>query len=113
MYKKFIIYGCPHAGDHIRLGHVDFHKELGPDKSLIKGGGWWYFDKEKDIMYLYSSSQDFGYVKREDLINAIENGMLSLRHKNTKFFHSFADFLDDAMIDKTGIWIQHKSEEDV
>lgn len=108
MHKKFIIYD-----NHIRLGHVDFHKELGPDKSLIKGGGWWHWDKEKDIMYLYSSSADFGYVNRETLIDAIENGMMRPSLQKTKFFHSFFDFLDAAMIDENGIWIQHKLEEDV
>ena len=70
-------------------------------------------DKEKDIMYLYSSSADFGYVNRETLIDAIENGMMRPSLQKTKFFHSFFDFLDAAMIDENGIWIQHKLEEDV
>ena len=108
MHKKFIIYD-----GSIRLGHVDFHKELGPDKSLIKGGGWWYFDKENNIMYLYSSSMDFGYVNREDLIDAIENGMMRPSLEKVRFFHSFEDYLDAAMVDPEGIWIEHKIEQDV
>lgn len=105
MHKKFIIYD-----GSIRLGHVDFHKELGPDKSLIRGGGWWHLDKEKDIMYLYSSSMDFGYVTRENLIDAIQNGMLRPSLKNTKFFHSFKEELYEVMIDSSGIWIEAPQE---
>lgn len=105
MHKKFIIYD-----GSIRIGHVDFHKELGPDKSLIKGGGWWHWDRENNIMYLYSSSQDFGYVTRENLIDAIQNGMMRPSLEKTKFFHSFSDFIDDAMIDPNGIWIEVPTE---
>jgi glyoxylase-like metal-dependent hydrolase (beta-lactamase superfamily II) len=103
MHKKFIIYD-----GSIRLGHVDFHKELGPDKSLIKGGGWWHWDKENNIMYLYSSSMDFGYVDRNILIDAIENGMMRPSLEETKFFHSFKESLSDAKEDPDGIWITHK-----
>lgn len=112
MYKKFIIYASQEI-PHIRMGFVDFHKELGQDKSLIKGGGWWHWDKEKNIVYLYSSSHDFGYVEREVLINAIENGMMRPSLEKAKFFHSYKDFLDEAIIDPNGIWIQPKLEEDV
>jgi hypothetical protein len=101
MHKKFIIYD----GD-VRLGHVDFHKELGPDKSLIKGGGWWHYDKENDVIYLYSSSMDFGRVTRENLIDAIHNGLRSRSREGTQFFHSFNDFLDIALVDPVGIWIE-------
>jgi hypothetical protein len=107
MHKKFILYDGT-SGLHIRLGHVDFHLELGPDKSLIKGGGWWHFDKENDIMYLYSCSSDFGFVNREDLIDAIENGLLRPSLEKTRFFHSFERSLSDATSDTDGIWIQPK-----
>lgn len=100
MHKKFIIYD-----GSIRLGHVDFHKELAPEKTLIKGGGWWSYDKDNDIMYLYSESMDFGFVTREDLINAIHTGMLRPSFDNTRFFHSFKTSLGDAMVDPDGIWI--------
>lgn len=103
MHKKFIIYD-----GSIRLGHVDFHKELGPDKSLIKGGGWWHWDKENNIMYLYSSSMDFGYVDRNLLIDAIENGMMRPSLEETRFFHSFKESLSDVKEDPDGIWIAHK-----
>lgn len=101
MHKKFIIYD-----GSIRIGHVYFHKELGPDKSLIKGGGWWHWDREKDIMYLYAKSMDFGWVTRENLIDAIHNGMMRPSLKNTKFFHSFTESIEEAMIDSNGIWIE-------
>ena len=105
MHKKFIIYD-----GSIRLGHVDFHKELGPDKTLIKGGGWWHWDKENNIMYLYSSSADFGYVKIEDLIDAIHNGLMRPSLEKTKFFHSYFSFLEDAMTDPNGVWIEVPQE---
>lgn len=100
MHKKFIVYN-----GNIVIGHVDFHAELGRDKSLIKGGGWWNHDKENDIMYLYSKSMDFGQVKREELVNAIQNGLMRPSFQKTKFFHSFCESLREAINDKEGIWI--------
>jgi len=40
-----------------RMGRVIFHKDLDPN---AQGGGYWFYDKEKKTVYLYSTSHDFG-----------------------------------------------------
>lgn len=105
MAKKFII-----NNGNLVMGHVDFHKELVNDHSTTKGGGWWEFDKEKNIMYLYNRSIDFGQAKRDDVIQAIQTGLLSPRLNNTKFFHSYEDYICDVHSDKNGVWIEVPDE---
>jgi hypothetical protein len=105
MAKKFII-----NNGNLVMGHVDFHKELVKDHSTTKGGGWWEYDKEENIMYLYSRSIDFGQAKREDVIQAIQTGWLSPRLNDTKFFHSYEEWYMDAHNDENGVWIEVPNE---
>lgn len=100
MAKKFIV-----NNGNLVIGHVDFHKELVKDHSTTKGGGWWEYDKEKNIMYLYSESMDFGQAKREDVIQAIQNGWIDPILNETKFFHSYESSLGKVFDDKEGVWI--------
>jgi hypothetical protein len=44
------------------MGRVVFHKHLSENAMC---GGYWFFDKEKDITYLYSTSYDFGGCSAE------------------------------------------------
>jgi len=105
MAKKFII-----NNGNIVMGHVEYHKELLSDHTNTVGGGWWEYNKEKDIMYLYSKSYDFGQAKREDVIQAIQTGWISPRLNDTKFFHSYEDSLGKAMDDTDGVWIEIPEE---
>lgn len=50
--QKFII-----GPDGFEMGRVIFHKQLDPK---AKGGGFWFFDEERNVVYLYSDSFDFG-----------------------------------------------------
>jgi hypothetical protein len=64
---KFII--CDNT---VILGHVEFHKDLipknkGKDDCTILGGGWWYFDKPNNTLYLYGSSTDFKHVTQKQI----------------------------------------------
>jgi hypothetical protein len=105
MAKKFII-----NNGNLVMGHVEYHKELLSDHTKTVGGGWWEYNKEKDIMYLYSRSMDFGQAKREDVIGAIQTGLISTSLNNTKFFHSYEEFLCDVMEDENGVWIEVPEE---
>jgi hypothetical protein len=64
-------------GDVFMWGRVEFHSELRNKRSTGKvyGGGWWYTDNENKILYLYSSSVDFGVPTQEQ----IENGLKDYR----------------------------------
>lgn len=101
MAQKFII-----NNGNLVMGHVDYHRELVKDHSTTKGGGYWEFDRESNIMYLYSESMDFGQAHREDVIKAIQKGWLSPRFNNTKFFHSYESFFCDVTKDENGAWIE-------
>lgn len=59
---KFII-----QDGEFRMGRVVVHRELvTKDGGDVLGGGWWYFDMDAKIMYLYGKSIDYGQVKAED-----------------------------------------------
>lgn len=92
------------------MGHVDFHKELIKDHSTTKGGGWWEFDKDKNIIYLYNKSIDFGQANREDVIQAIQTGWVSPKLNEIKFFHSYENSFDKVLIDNSGVWIEVPEE---
>jgi len=96
MNKKYIIYD-----NELRMGHVDYHKELFSklrgDESKVKGGGWWHMNREKGVIYLYSSSEDFGKAQLEDVKRAIETGYLKGFDKLFKYAYSTSDSLGEAM----------------
>jgi hypothetical protein len=108
MAKKFII-----NKDRLITGHVEYHRELLSDHTDTVGGGWWEYNKEKNIMYLYSKSLEFGQAKQEDVAKAIQTGYLSPRLNDTKFFHSYENSLGKAMDDPNGVWIEIPEENKV
>jgi hypothetical protein len=89
MAKKFIL-----TKDYeIRLGHVDFHKELHKDPTQILGGGWWEWVLGTEAMLFYGKSEDFGPVKVDDLKKA-----WSYQFRGHEvFFYSEELFLKDAL----------------
>ena len=104
---KFII----NHGDLV-IGNVEFHKDLVKDHSQTKGGGWWHLDRANGIMYLYNKSIDFGQAKREDVIQAVERGLLAPSVSKLRFFHSTKESLHAAMEDPDGVWITPDEELD-
>jgi hypothetical protein len=57
MAQKYIIYD-----NTLIAGNVTFHSDLmaGRDNSLIRGGGWWHWDKERNEVTFYGLSSDYG-----------------------------------------------------
>lgn len=58
------------------MGTVTLHMDLKPksDPSFkVLGGGYWYADKEKKILYLWGESIDFGFAKPDDIVRAINS----------------------------------------
>jgi len=60
--QKFVI-----SNNEIITGRVKFHREL---DSAPVGGGKWFWDRERDTLYLYGTSFDFGRVTKEQVENA-------------------------------------------
>jgi len=73
MAKKFVI----NDGDLI-IGHVELHEDLvkGMDRNKTIGGGYWYFDREKNIVYFYGKSLDFGTVSEDELRAAFKQSSI-------------------------------------
>lgn len=98
LHPKFII-----EGDRLVLGKVEYHEDLADNKYNVKGGGWFYYDREKDLFILYGKSIQFGPAKIEDIINAVKNGFVdspSLKeiYNNEKFaYHWKAENLVEAI----------------
>ena len=65
--NKFIL-----IDNEIIGGRVVFHRDLFRlhHKSYPKGGGWWYFHKEQNKLFLYGCSFDFGSLTREEVMSA-------------------------------------------
>lgn len=73
--QKFII-----TSDGFRMDRTVFHKELIIGGEDAIGGGSWYWDKERDTLYLYGESNDFGPVSKED----IEKNMSDIKRRYFK-----------------------------
>jgi hypothetical protein len=113
MAKKWIVTD----DNRFIMGNTDFHYQLLPDKGEVSnmrslmsfgyqkprekakcvGGGWWHIDKENKKVYLYSTSQDFGYCSQEDLISAIDNSFVREVEQGYKFYFSYQEKLEDAL----------------
>lgn len=61
--QKFVI-----VDNEIIVGRVRLHKDL---HSCPLGGGLWFWDKDRNILYLYSTSHDFGSVTQAQVHNAV------------------------------------------
>jgi len=71
--QKFVI-----VDNLILVGRVQLHKDLHP---APLGGGLWFWDQDKNILYLYGTSHDFGSVTQAQVDNAI---VRRLQFKYTK-----------------------------
>lgn len=95
-FPKFII-----QDDELRMGRVDCHFELaGKDDSGVVGGGYWYYDIDNDILYLYGESIDYGRVNTEQIKKSWKRPSV----ENSTIFFSESNSLDMAM--ECGIKIQ-------
>lgn len=95
--RKFIIYN-----NEIRMGVVEYHKELLPknyDKSLIKGGGRWEWNKELfgDKIFFFGKSHDFGYAKKDDFFAAWDNSLISPSLESAEVYFSEHEYLSDVL----------------
>jgi len=60
--------------DFIMLGEVAYQGHLATDKTKVKGGGNYLFDKTKNAFIFYGTSVEFGKASLEDVMNCVANG---------------------------------------
>ena len=70
--QKFII-----GKDGFKSSRVTLHRDI---DQHAKGGGWWFWDSEKDVLYLYGKSYDFGSVS----LDQIEANMDTIKRRHFK-----------------------------
>ncbi len=67
-FSKFII-----EDGKLILAKVTFHKELVTDKDKVKGGGWFKFIYDTNVLIFSGESHDFGKATFEDIKQCVEN----------------------------------------
>jgi hypothetical protein len=67
-HPKFII-----NDGMVVMGRVVAHRDLLKDHRKTIGGGWWHYDKDYKIMYLYGTSVEFGSITEEQAREAWDN----------------------------------------
>lgn len=93
MAHKFII-----NDGWLILGDVEFHGELiskGRDKDKTVGGGWWYVDRERNVIFFYGKSIDFGRVSKKDFDDAFKQPSV----ERMGIFFSEKETLQDVLIE--------------
>lgn len=74
VFPKFII-----VDNSLIMMKVTYHHEIleyAEDKSTVKGGGWYRWDKWKDSFVFYGGSTDFGTATLEDIKECVANHMV-------------------------------------
>lgn len=92
MACKFVI-----SNGEIFFATVSYHSEILKDNTKTIGGGWWHWDEEKKIIYLYGTSSDFGSVTKEQIAEAWKNSLISPFWEGCTFIYSDRLKLDDVL----------------
>ena len=64
--NKFVL-----VDGEIIASRVVFHKEIHKNP---QGGGWWYFHRKSNKLFLYGKSHDFGGCTKDQIENATLGG---------------------------------------
>ncbi len=96
MARKFII-----QDNTLKVGNVVMHEDLKNEQSNepVLGGGYWYIDREKNILYLYGKSIDFGRVTKKEIIEVRKNGSYTTSLEKLEWKWAFTDNLNWAISD--------------
>ena len=77
---------------------VKYHYELLPEnvtKNKVAGGGWWFLDRKSKKFILFDKSEDFGYAKKEDIINALNRTLFPEYMDGVEFYITRLNSLDN------------------
>lgn len=87
MAKKWII-----NDGRLILGYVEYHSELGGkgiDHKKTIGGGVFEWDRQKDIVYFWGASTDYGMIENKDVFEkSVANSHIPSSFKKSKFMFS-------------------------
>lgn len=100
--RKFII-----NDNELIMGDVEFHKDLiGINRSSDKtiGGGLWHWDEEKNAVYFWGISTDFGGVTKDQFEGAVKNSLISPFMDESKFL--FSDYPGSMDVNKMDTYIK-------
>lgn len=85
LFPKFIIVD-DHGTLNLILMKVTYHKDIFnrclelDSKIKIVGGGWFTFDKDKNVLKFYDSSSDFGSPSYEQIKDCCDNNRIYTNH---------------------------------
>ena len=83
---------------------VQFHNELLPnnrkrDEYKVLGGGRFYIDDDNKRVLIYGTSDEFKSAKKEDILTALKDTMLSPSLFGYKFYISAEEWMGEALKD--------------
>jgi len=68
MAQKYVL----NDGD-LAMAHVKYHADIYKNNKDTKGGGYWYFEKKRNLWIFYSKSEEFGNISYDAFKDAIKN----------------------------------------
>jgi hypothetical protein len=104
MARKWVI----NDGQFKMSSAVDFHRELSKDNTKTIGGGMWH--QEKDALYLFGESMDFGPCLEDQVREALKNSYLGARFKGCKVYFTTVDSVFAAI--EAGALVYEPTEHD-
>jgi hypothetical protein len=99
MAFKFIVTTEDHYNAKIKLGNVDYHKNLKKPNEAVYGGGRFVIDDDKKVLDLFDVSADFGLPK----LDGWDTLSISDEWKGYKVVYSYPRgyFHDNEIVDLT------------
>ena len=104
LHQKFIV-----TDKGFKMGRVTFHKELNMYDDKVIGGGSWYWDQDKNNLYLYGESHDFGWVSEDDIQSNMKDIKVRYFKDSTIIFETETwKNLSDVLVDSGYTEVQAK-----
>ena len=104
---KFIV-----IDNQVIMGNHEYHNQMVPksmsDKKIKpSGGGRWNWDEEKNIVYFYGASLDFGYISAVEFNIAFKESMISPFMDESKIVFSNKLKFEEVLTDTESSIIQY------
>lgn len=102
VFPKFIIEYDDLVGNILIIAKCTFHKQLASDVKLVRGGGWFHYDRDSNTFTLFGKSEDFGRAKLEDIQDCIMQGHVyssyamgrTFKDHNFKYRNEYHEVID-------------------
>ncbi len=90
--------------DSLVIRKAIFHKDIAKVEKDVIGGGWFYYDSKDNSFLLYSKSEDFGSVTKEQILDCIAKNKVGRflnddRYMNHTIKFSKKEWLSEARLD--------------